>query len=157
MLSSCENDLSGLRLALTAEVEVDDVSALRDGNGDGVGLRAHAHGRAMPHPRFFGFILHRGRQVHVGANDATRVSVEQNRTVHLRELEEAVRGESDVDFEATVAQRENGGKVTDADEGAIIGGENHIERDAQVSTRGDHLHDVVHALNDTHEAPSPYC
>ena len=95
--------------------------------------------------------------MHVGTNDATCVGVEQNRTIHLRELEEAVGGEGNVDFEATVAQRENGGEIADADEGAIIGRENHVKRDAQVSARGDHLHDVVHALNDTHEAPSPYC
>ena len=65
-------------------------------------------------------------------------------------------GEGDVDLEATVAECENGLEIANADEGAVIGRENHVECDAQVGAGGDHLHDVVHTLNDTHEASSPH-
>ena len=91
----------------------------------------------------------------VGADDTARVRIEENRAVHLRELEEAVGSEGDVDLEATVAKCENGLEIANADEGAVVGREYHVERNAQVSARGDHLHDVVHALNGTHESSLP--
>ena len=67
-------------------------------------------------------------QVEVRAKDLGEVAVDDDGAVHLRELEEAVRGKGDVQGKAVIASAENGLRVAHADERAEVPSDNHVER-----------------------------
>ena len=56
-----------------------------------------------------------GHEVHVRLEDPVAVGVEDDRAVHLRELEEPLRRERRVDDEAAVAQSLDAARVADDD------------------------------------------
>ncbi len=87
-----EHDLDVLeRDAPAAQVEAHDLAALRDRDDERLGLPAHALGGAVAHAGLARGERRVGQQVDVRAQDARRVLVEDDRAVHLRELEETLR------------------------------------------------------------------
>jgi hypothetical protein len=57
-----------------------------------------------------------GDEMHVGPQDVVALLIEDDRSVHLRELEESLRGEVGADGEPAVAERLNRVPVADDDE-----------------------------------------
>ena len=131
-----------------AHVEVHDLAALGDGYDEGLREQAHARSRAVAHAR-----LARGKarvwvEVEVGAQDLREVTVHNDGAVHLGELEQAVRRERDVEWEAVVAGREHGVGVAHADEGAEVAGDDHVEGTAHGGAGGRDGDGLLEALLD---------
>lgn len=68
-----------------------------------------------------------GIEVEVGTQDLGEVAIDNDGTVHLGELEQAVRGKRNVEREAVVTGGEHVFGVADADKGAQVTGNDHVE------------------------------
>ena len=87
-----------------------------------------------------------GVKVKVGAQDLGEVAVDDDGAVHLGKLEQAVRGERNVERETVVAGGEHVFGVADADKGAQVTGDDHVEGGADRLARCRQANGLFHTL-----------
>ena len=87
-----------------------------------------------------------GIEVEVGAQDLGEVAVDDDGTVHLGELEQAVRGKRNVEREAVVTGSEHVFGVADADKGTQVTSNDHIEGGADRLAGGSQANSLFHTL-----------
>ena len=87
-----------------------------------------------------------GIEVEVGTQDLGEVAIDNDGTVHLGELEQAVRGKRNVEREAVVTGGEHVFGVADADKGAHVTGNDHVEGGADRLTGGSQANSLFHTL-----------
>ena len=133
-------------IALAVNVHVDDGTTGRDRDHDGIGEHRHASGSAVTHARLARGKRGIGIEVEVGAQDLGEVAVDNDGTVHLGELEQAVRGERNVEWEAVVTGSEHVFGVADADKGTQVTGDDHVEGGADRLTRCRQADGLFHTL-----------
>ena len=127
-------------------VHVDDGTTGRDRDHDGIGEHRHASGGAVTHARLARGKRGIGIEVEVGAQNLGEVTVDDDGTVHLGELEQTVRGERNVEREAVVTGSEHVFGVADADKGAQVTGDDHVEGGADRLTRCRQADSLFHTL-----------
>ena len=82
----------------------------------------------------------------VGAQNLGKVAIDDDGAVHLGKLEQAVRGERNIEREAVVAGSEHVFGVADADQGAQVTSNDHIEGGANRLTRCRQADGLFHTL-----------
>ena len=87
-----------------------------------------------------------GVEVKVGAQDLGEVAIDDDGAVHLGELEQAVRGERNVERKAVVTGGEHVFGVTDADKGTQVTGDDHVEGGADRLARCRQANGLFHTL-----------
>ena len=87
-----------------------------------------------------------GIEVEVGAQDLGEVAIDNDGTVHLGKLEQAVRGKRNVEREAVVTGSEHVFGVADADKGTQVTGDDHVEGGADRLTRCRQADGLFHTL-----------
>ena len=127
-------------------VHVDDGTTGRDRDHDGIGEHRHASGGAVTHARLARGKRGIGIEVEVGAQDLGEVAIDDDGTVHLGKLEQAVRGKRNVEREAVVTGSEYVFGVADADKGAQVTGDDHVEGGADRLTRCRQADGLFHTL-----------
>ena len=127
-------------------VDVHDSAASRDGDDDGIGEHRHTRRRAVTHAGFARGERRIGIQMEVRAQDLRQIVVDDDGAIHLGKLEQTVRRERDIEREAIVASRENVLGVSDANQGAKVSGDDHVEGGADRLARGGQANRLLHAL-----------
>ena len=133
-------------VALAVDVHVNDGTTGRDRDHDGIGEHRHASGGAVTHTRLARGKRGIGIEVEVGAQDLGEVAVDDDGTVHLGELEQAVRGKRNVEREAVVTGSEHVFGVADADKGTQVTSNDHVESGADRLTGGSQANSLFHTL-----------
>ena len=87
-----------------------------------------------------------GIEVEVGAQDLGEVAIDNDGAVHLGKLEQAVRGKRNVEMEAVDTGSEHVFGVADADKGAQVTGDDHVEGGADRLTRCRQADGLFHTL-----------
>ena len=87
-----------------------------------------------------------GIEVEVGTQDLGEVAIDNDGTVHLGELEQAVRGKRNVEREAVVTGGEHVFGVSDADERSHVAGDDHVQGGADRLTGGSQADGLFHTL-----------
>ena len=100
----------------------------------------------MTHARFARGKRGIGVEVEVGAQDLGEVAVDDDGTVHLRELEQTVRGERNVERKAVITGGEHVFGIADADKSAQVAGDDHVEGGADRLTRCRQADGLFHTL-----------
>ena len=128
------------------DVHVDDGTTGRDRDYDGVGEHRHASGGTVTHTRLARGERWIGVEVEVGAQNLGKVAIDDDGAVHLGKLEQAVRGERNVERETVVAGGEHVFGVADADKGAQVAGDDHVEGGADRLARCRQTNGLFHSL-----------
>ena len=87
-----------------------------------------------------------GIEVKVGAQNLGKVAIDDDSAVHLGKLEQAVRGERNIEREAVVTGGEYVFGVADADKGAQVTSDNHVEGGADRLARCRQANGLFHTL-----------
>ena len=108
--------------------------------------QAHARRRAVARACLGGGQRRIGVEVVVGAQDLGEILVDDDRAVHLAELEETICGERDVHGKTIIPGSKHVLGVADADKGTQVTGNYHVEGHAKRSSRRRHLDCTIDAL-----------
>ena len=100
----------------------------------------------MTHARFTRGERGIGVEVEVGAQNLGKVAIDDDGAVHLGELEQAVRGERNVEREAVVTGSKHVFGVANADKGAQVTGDDHVEGGANRLAGGRQANSLFHTL-----------
>ncbi len=108
--------------------------------------RGDALRRSVARPGLRGGDRGLGHQVHVGPRDARSVRRQDDGTVHLGQLGEALGGVLGIEQEASGADREDGRVVPDEDQCTVLGLQDPVQPLPELGARGDHGQRVVQRL-----------